>query len=149
MYSLKISNLFAILFLHMLHLDFQTINAFITFCYFLMQFRIAMLQLFQFSTSEKRTDSACYGGGRIGGYAFEFVRAYLGFYLFEFLFSKSYLLLLVPLGFLYTLQFGFLFLYDEIVTFQMFLACFGFRLSSFHQENVRSQTLHFGHILVI
>ena len=32
------------------------------------------------------------------------------FYLFEFLFSKSYLLLLVPLGFLYTLQFGFLFL---------------------------------------
>ena len=80
-----------------------------------------MFQFFQFTASEKRTDSACYGGGRIGGYTFEFVRAYLGFYLFEFLFSKSYLLLLVPLGFLYTLQFGFLLLNDEIISFQMLL----------------------------
>ena len=108
-----------------------------------------MFQIFQFSATEKRTHSACYGCGSIGGCAFEFVGAYFRFYLFEFLLRKSYLLLFVPLGFLYTLQFGFLFLYDEIVTFQMFLACFGFRLSSFHQENVRSQTLHFGHILVI
>ena len=29
------------------------------------------------STSEKRTNSACYGGGSISGNAFEFVRAYL------------------------------------------------------------------------
>ncbi len=74
-----------------------------------MQFRIAMLQLFQFSAAEKRTYTACYGCGSIGGYAFELVGAYLRFYLFEFLFSKSYLLLLVPLGFIYALQFGFLF----------------------------------------
>jgi hypothetical protein len=114
-----------------------------------MQFRIAMLQLFQFSTSEKRTDSACYGGGRIGGYAFELVRAYLGFYLFEFLFSKSYLLLLVPLGFLYTLQFGFLLLNNEVVPFQMLFTCNSFCLPTFHQKYIGSQGLHGCHILVI
>ena len=92
----------------MLHLDFQTINAFITFCYFLMQFRIAVLQLFQFSTSEKRTDSACYGGGRIqvATLLSLFVRI-SDFTCLSSCSARSYLLLPVPLGFLYTLQFGF------------------------------------------
>ena len=74
-----------------------------------------MFQFFQLTASEKRTYAAGYGSGYIGSCTFEFVRAYLCFYLFEFLLGKAYLLLLVSFGFLYTLQFGFLFFYDEIV----------------------------------
>lgn len=74
-----------------------------------------MFQLFQFSTSEKRTNSACYGCGCISGCTFELVSAYFRFYLLEFLFSKTYLLFLVSLGFIYAFQFGFLFFNDEIV----------------------------------
>ena len=75
-----------------------------------------MFQFFQLTASEKRTYAAGYGSGYIGSCTFEFVCTYLSFYLFEFLLGKAYLLLLVSLGFLYTLQFGFLFLYDEIVS---------------------------------
>ena len=82
-----------------------------------------MFQFFQLTASEKRTYTAGYGCGYIGSCTFEFVRTYLCFYLFEFLFGKAYLLLLVSLGFLYTLQFGFLLLNDEIISFQMFFTC--------------------------
>ena len=71
------------------------------------------------------------------------------FYLFEFLFGKAYLLFLVSLGFLYTLQFGFLLLNDEIISFQMLFTCDSFCLSTFHQENIGSKGLHGCHILVI
>ena len=47
------------------------------------------------------------------------------------------------------LQFGFLFLNDEIVPFQMFLACLGFGLPTLHGEDVRSQSLHFHHVIVV
>ena len=69
--------------------------------------------------------------------------------LFEFLFGKAYLLLLVSLGFLYTLQFGFLLLNDEIISFQMLFTCDSFCLPTFHQENIGSQGLHDCHIFVI
>ena len=49
-----------------------------------------------------------------------------------FLFGKAYLLLLVSLGFFYTLQFGFLLLNDEIVSFQMLFTCDSFCLPTFH-----------------
>ena len=91
------------LLLHFLHLDFEVVNTFITFGNLLMQIFVGSLQFFQLSTSEKKTDTTCYGSGRIGGYAFEFVGAYFRFYLFEFLLGKAYLLFLVSLGFLYTL----------------------------------------------
>ncbi len=87
-----------------------------------MQFHIAMLQLFQFSAAEKRTYTACYGCGSIGGCAFELVGAYLRFYLFEFLFGKFHLLFFMPLCSIYALQFGFLFFNDEVIAFQMFFA---------------------------
>ena len=108
-----------------------------------------MFQIFQFTAAEKRTDTACYGCGCISGYTFEFVGAYLCFYLFEFLLGKAYLLLLVSLGFLYTLQFGFLLLNDEIISFQMLFTCDSFCLPTFHQENIGSQGLHGCHIFVI
>ena len=108
-----------------------------------------MFQFFQLTASEKRTYTAGYGCGYIGSCTFEFVRAYLCFYLFEFLFGKAYLLLLVSLGFLYTLQFGFLLLNDEIISFQMLFTCDSFCLSTFHQENIGSKGLHGCHILVI
>ena len=56
---------------------------------------------------------------------------------------------LVSLGFLYTLQFGFLLLNDEIISFQMLFTCDSFCLSTFHQENIGSKGLHGCHILVI
>ena len=59
------------------------------------------------------------------------------------------LLLLVSLGFLYTLQFGFLLLNDEVVSFQMLFTCNNFCLPTFHQENIGSKGLHGCHILVI
>ena len=77
MYYLKIAYLFAILLFHLLHLVFEIINTFVAFGNLLVQIFIGSLQLFQLSTAEKRTDTACYGGGSISGYAFEFVRAYL------------------------------------------------------------------------
>jgi hypothetical protein len=55
----------------------------------------------------------------------------------------------VSLGFLYTLQFGFLLLNDEVVSFQMLFACNSFCLPTFHQENIGSKGLHGCHILVI
>ena len=108
-----------------------------------------MFQFFQLTASEKRTYTAGYGCGYIGSCTFEFVRTYLCFYLFEFLFGKAYLLLLVSLGFLYTLQFGFLLLNDEIISFQMLFTCDSFCLPTFHQENIGSQGLHDCHIFVI
>ena len=108
-----------------------------------------MFQFFQLTASEKRTYAAGYGSGYIGSCTFEFVCTYLSFYLFEFLFGKAYLLLLVSLGFLYTLQFGFLLLNDEIISFQMLFTCDSFCLSTFHQENIGSKGLHGCHILVI
>ncbi len=114
-----------------------------------MQLCIAMFQLFQLTASEKRTDTACYGGGSVSGYTFEFVGSYFRFYLFEFLLGKIYLLLFVSLGFLDALQFGFLFLYDEIVPFQMLLTSDSFCLPTFHQQNIGSKGLHGCHILII
>ena len=108
-----------------------------------------MFQFFQLTASEKRTYTAGYGCGYIGSCTFEFVRTYLCFYLFEFLLGEAYLLLLVSLGFLYTLQFGFLLLNDEIISFQMLFTCDSFCLSTFHQENIGSKGLHGCHILVI
>ena len=108
-----------------------------------------MFQFFQLTASEKRTYAAGYGSGYIGSCTFEFVRAYLCFYLFEFLLGKAYLLLLVSFGFLYTLQFGFLFFYDEIVSLQVFLTSDSFCLPTFHQKYIGSQGLHGCHILVI
>ena len=108
-----------------------------------------MFQFFQLTASEKRTYAAGYGSGYIGSCTFEFVCTYLSFYLFEFLFGKAYLLLLVSLGFFYTLQFGFLLLNDEIVSFQMLFTCDSFCLPTFHQENIGSQGLHDCHIFVI
>ena len=108
-----------------------------------------MFQFFQLTASEKRTYTAGYGCGYIGSCTFEFVRTYLCFYLFEFLFGKAYLLLLVSLGFLYTLQFGFLLLNDKVVPFQMLFTCNSFSLSTFHQENIGSKGLHDCHIFVI
>jgi len=55
----------------------------------------------------------------------------------------------VSLGFLYTLQFGFLLLNDEIISFQMLFTCDSFCLPTFHQENIGSQGLHDCHIFVI
>ena len=49
----------------------------------------------------------------------------------------------------YTLQFGFLLLNDEIISFQMLFTCDSFCLSTFHQENIGSKGLHGCHILVI
>ena len=126
MYSLKIAYLLAMLLLHELHLGFQVINALVPFGNFLTQFFIGLLQFLHFSAAEKRTHSACYDRGSIGGGAFELVRAYLRFHLSEFLFGKIHLLLLMPLYGFYALQFGFLLLNDEIVPFQMFFACYGF-----------------------
>ena len=116
----------AVLFLHVLHLGFQVINTLVPFGNFLMQFFIGLFQFLHFSTTEKRTHSACYDSGSIGGGAFELVRAYLRFHLSEFLFGKVYLLFLMPLYGFYALQFGFLLLNDEVVPFQMFFACYGF-----------------------
>ena len=70
MYSLKIAYLFVMSFLHFLHLDFEGVNTFVSFGNLLVQIFVSSLQFFQLSTSEKRTNSACYGGGSIGGYAF-------------------------------------------------------------------------------
>lgn len=53
--------------LHFLHLDFEGVNTFVSFGNLLVQIFISSLQLFHLSTSEKRTNSACYGGGCIGG----------------------------------------------------------------------------------
>lgn len=126
MYSLKIAYLLAMLLLHELHLGFQVINALVPFGNFLTQFFIGLFQFLHFPAAEKRTHSACYDSGSIGSRAFELVRAYLRFYLSEFLFCKVYLLFLMPLYGFYALQFGFLFLNDEVVPFQMFFACYGF-----------------------
>jgi hypothetical protein len=60
-----------------------------------LQFLIGLFQIFQLSTTEKRTDTACYGSSYISGCAFEFVGAYLRFHLFEFLLGKIYLVFLV------------------------------------------------------
>gem|GEM_PF-3164854 len=126
MYFLEIAYLLAVLFLHTLHLDFQVINSLVPFGNFLTQFFIGLLQFLHFPATEKRTYSACYDCGSIGCRAFEFVRAYLRFHLSEFLFGKVYLPFLMPLYGFYALQFGFLFLNDEVVPFQMFFACYGF-----------------------
>lgn len=122
MYSLQVAYLIAVLFLHTLHLGFQVINSLVPFGNFLTQFVIGLLQFLHFPAAEKRTHSACYNRGSIGSRAFELVRAYLRFYLSEFLFGKVYLLFLMPLYGFYTLQFGFLFLNDEVVPFQIFPA---------------------------
>ena len=55
----------------------------------------------------------------------------------------------MSLGFIYTLQFGFLFLDDEIVSLQMLLVCNSLGLPTFHKKNIRCQSLHFHHIIVI
>lgn len=78
-----------------------------------------MFQLFQFSTSEKRSNSACYGCRCSGGCLPELVCAYLQFYLSEFLPGKIYLLFRMPFCSVYVLQFSFLLLNDKIVSFQM------------------------------
>ena len=67
---------------------------------FVFKFKDAVLQIlvpafqrFHSSTSEKRTHTACKGGCRIGGYAFELIGADFRFYLFQFLLRLGFLLL--------------------------------------------------------
>lgn len=67
---------------------------------FVFKFKDAVLQVlvpafqrFHSSTSEKRAHTACKGGCRIGGCAFEFVSTDFRFYLFQFLLRLGFLLL--------------------------------------------------------
>ena len=88
-----------------------------------------------FSTSEREpTPLAMAAARHPRSYAFGLFVRISDFTCLSSLFSKSYLWLLVPLGFLYTLQFGFLLLNNEVVPFEMLFTCNSFCLPTFHQK---------------
>ena len=55
MYSLQVAYLFAVLFLHTLHLGFQVINSLVPFGNFLTQFFIGLFQFLHFPAAEGRS----------------------------------------------------------------------------------------------
>ena len=119
-------------YLHLLDVGLQLLDGLVSDCYLITQILVLTFQRFQLTAAEKRTHTACKGCGCIGGYAFEFVGAYLRFHQFEFLLGKIYLVFLVLPFSLYAFQLGTLLLDDEVVSFQMLLARLGFGLSSLH-----------------